>query len=130
MSVVGRHVARARGRALGAVGAPRVPNLPSGRALARRELREAVQLGRSGPRRRSGGSGTDGSGTDGDRPARSGDVSTPWLPSVVALVGVALAAYLLVATGVPDPPPARPTSCYDRVVHLGARLSECRVGAP
>lgn len=121
MSVVGRHVARARGRALGAVGAPRVPNLPSGRALARRELREAVQLGRSGPRRRTGTSEPVG-----DHRHRSGDVSTSPLPLLVAVAGLVLALYLLLATGVPDEPIPRPAvTCHDRVVYHAARLSEC-----
>lgn len=48
-------------------------------------------------------------------------------PLLIALAGLALAVYLLLATGVPPEPPtpSRDATCVDRVVHLGARLSDC-----
>lgn len=121
MSLVGRHVARARGRALRAVGAPRVPNAPSPRALAQRELRESARLPvvRTGTRTRSGTNGPTG-----DRRHRSEDVGT--LPVVVALAGVAVAVWLLLAVGTPADRPEPPvTGCYDRVIHRDARLTDC-----
>lgn len=122
--MIRRHVARARGRALRAVGAPRVPNAPSGRALAQRELRAAARLpvGRTGTRRSSSTNGPDG-----DRRHRTEDVNTSWVPVAVALSGVAVAVWLLLTVGVPDDRPARPpaTNCYDRVIHQGARLTDC-----
>lgn len=120
--MIRRYVARARGRALRAVGAPRVPNAPSPRALAQRELRAAARLpvGRTGTRRSSGTNGPDAA----DR-HRTEDVGT--LPLVIALLGVALAVWLLVTVGTPADRPTRPpaTSCYDRVIYHNARLSDC-----
>jgi len=50
--VIRRYVSRARGRALRAAGVPNLPNVPSARALAQRELRTAVPRG-AGRRRAS-----------------------------------------------------------------------------
>jgi hypothetical protein len=114
--VIRRYVARARGRALGAAGVPRTPNLPDGRTLARRAVRDAVPTVQRG-RRRAG---------VGDRDDRSGGDREPSLaPVVVAVVGVALAVYLLLATGVPNPPARPDGTCTARVVYHDARLSDC-----
>lgn len=125
MSLVGRHVARARGRALRAIGAPRLPNLPSGRALVQRELRRTVDVPRTVG---SVGTGSSTGTTEptGRRRHRTEDRTPGALPAAVAVVGVAVAVWLLVATGVPDARPTPPvTNCYDRVVYHAARLSDC-----
>jgi hypothetical protein len=114
--VIRRHVGRAVGRAQRAVGVPRTPNLPDGRTLVRRAVRDAVPTVQRG-RRRAGGAGCDRR-TDDDR-------EPPLLAVVVAVAGVLLALYLLLATGVPDPPARPADTCVDRVVHHGARLSRC-----
>jgi hypothetical protein len=112
----GRYVARARGRALGAAGVPRTPNLPDGRTLARRAVRDAVPTVRRG-RRRAGDAGCD---------RRSvGDREPPLAAVVVAVVGLLLAVYLLLAEGVPDQPARPAETCADRVVYHGARLRDC-----
>lgn len=51
---------------------------------------------------------------------------TGWLPPLVAGVGLLLAAYLLLALGVPEDVPAiHGDDCYDRVVYHAARLTDC-----
>lgn len=99
---------------------PQLPNLPSGRALVRRELRATVQRPRTA-RRCGAGCDVPAAG----RRHRTEDVST--FGVVVALLGLAFALYLLLAVGVPDDRPAPPpaVSCYDRVVYYAARLSDC-----
>lgn len=47
------------------------------------------------------------------------------LPLVIAVGALLLAAYLLVALGVPPEPTPVGDSCYDRVVYHAARLSDC-----
>lgn len=120
--MIGRHVARARGRALRAAGVPRTPNLPSGRALVRRELRAATS-----PVRVTGGRSSSGSsGPAVGRRCRTEDDGPGALPALVAVVGLVVAVYLLVATGVPDDPPTVPAeTCADRVVYHAARLRDC-----
>jgi hypothetical protein len=121
VSRLGRYVGRARGGALRAVGAPRTPNLPSGRAVARRAVAGIVPAGQPGrPARRtaSGGSGTGG----GCRPVQRGTGVTTTLLLVAAL---AFVIYLL-AYDAPVPagrPPA--TTCHDKVVYEHTRLQDC-----
>lgn len=56
------------------------------------------------------------------RPAGAGGL----LPPLLAGLGLLLAAYLLLALGVPDRPATRgEDDCYDRVVYHAARLSDC-----
>jgi hypothetical protein len=47
------------------------------------------------------------------------------VPGALALAGLVVAAWLLLATGVPDAPTRPATTCADRVVWHGARLSDC-----
>jgi len=114
--VIRRYVSRARGRALRAAGVPRLPNLPSGRALAQRELRSATRVGirtRRGGRQSSADvpatdgpavrrpTASDTSGSPYDDPSRDvgegPDQLTP-VQSFILLLGVLFAVYLCAAT--------------------------------
>lgn len=120
--MIGRYVGRARGRALRAAGVPRAatPNLPSGRALAQRELRNAARVGVQRPRRgrrsssdvpaadgpavrRPTADGTSGgtSGSPYDDPSRDvgeGPDQFTRAQSLVWLAGFLVAVYLFSAT--------------------------------
>lgn len=118
-----RYVSRARGRALRAAGVPRLPNLPSARALAQQELRSATRVpratGRGGRRSSADVPATDGpavrrptnadpSASPYDDPSRDvgegPDGLTP-IQSFVLLLGVILLVYLCAATcGTAVPP--------------------------
>jgi hypothetical protein len=111
-------VGRARGRLLRAVGAPKLPNLPSGRALLQNELRRAVpnvpNVRVTGRKRRGG------------RTDRDGDPAGPtiqWmgLLTLVALVVLTVAASCQHLSYAPPPP----TTCADKVVWHDVRLSDC-----
>lgn len=126
--MIGRYVGRARGRALRAAGVPRTPNLPSGRALVRRELRSVARAPRVTGRRRAGhpadvtaadnpavrSSGApDASGNPYDDPSRDvGEGPDQFTPaqSLLLLVGVIIAVLLLSATcGTGNPVPYDPS---------------------
>lgn len=123
MSRLGRYVGRARGSALRAVGAPNLPNLPSGRALAQNAVRNAVPTGQPGrPARRSpsGGSGTD----DGCRPVQRGTGVTTTL---LVVATVALVIYLLSSPAVAPVQRGPAVTCHDQVVYEHTRLQDCEV---
>lgn len=111
-------VGRARGRLLRAVGMPNTPNLPSGRALAQNAVRDAVPdvpAGRvTGRKRRAGSTGRDGD------PAGP-TVQWMGLLALVALVVLTVSASCQHLDTQPPPP----TTCADRIVWHGGRLSDC-----
>lgn len=121
--MIRRYVARARGRALRVAGVPNLPNLPSARALAQRELRAVGRPPRVAGRGRAS---RPASVTSADNPAvRTGEpVSTSASPyddpsrdvgegpdhltrgqALIVGLGVLLALYLLLAPGAPAPAP-------------------------
>lgn len=123
--MIGRYVGRARGRALRAAGVPRAatPNLPSARALAQRELRNAARVGAHRPRRaRQSSSDVPAADNPAVRTGRRSDTSaSPYddpsrdvgegpdqftrAQSLVWLAGFLVAVYLFSATcGAPPAP--------------------------
>lgn len=129
MSRLGRYVGRARGQALRVAGVPRTPNLPSGRALAQNAVRDVTSGRVTGRRRSTGSTGSDAgpAGPADDGACRRRDdvgLRVRW-PGFVALA-LAIVFWFAASCGqhatyVPPPP----TSCADRVIWHGARLSDC-----
>lgn len=125
MSRLGRYVGRARGRALRAAGVPRTPNLPSGRALARRAVRDVTSGNVTGRRRSTGRTGPADDVDDVDADERVPDNHTADVIGVVGLV-VTVLLWAAASCGPPAtyrPPP--PTNCVDKVIWHDTRVSDC-----
>lgn len=116
-----RYVSRARGRALRTLGVPNLPNLPSGRALAQNELRNAIRRPDSGRQARVAGRQQPADvPPTGSGPVRPSPTSNPYddpsrdvgdgpdaltrPQAVMVLIAVVIFIYLLTSTSEPPPP--------------------------